>query len=127
MGDGTFERVKPPDLHRIRGSACLLAAIVLGGCQSDHPWVETDPDAFVARDPGAPWTTEDARRDDGSPAKTPSTSQERGRSPLARMEDRMRPLPAGPTAPVDSSHPIGVMPCSAKTCCALCRPVRRRA
>ena len=85
-----------PAILRSPGLLCLLTAVLVGGCRSDEPWVETDPDAFVARSPGDPWTPADARRRGEAPPERTGPRDERDVGPLARMESRMRPLPAGP-------------------------------
>ena len=83
---------------RSPGSLCLVAMLVAGGCRSDGPWVETDPDAFVAAGPGDPWTPADARaRDESRVLAEDADESNPGRvGPLAAMETRTRPLPAGP-------------------------------
>lgn len=61
----------------------------LAGCRSDSPWVASEPDDFVSAGPGQPWRRASAPETDRAPTADRS-------GPLASLEARTPPLPAGP-------------------------------
>lgn len=77
----------------------MMLALVLCSCRSDTPWVASEPDDFVAEGPGQPWRIDGDRNAGRTEFATDPDARnpDENSSPLARMERRALPLPAGPT------------------------------
>ena len=81
---------------RLRFVVALGLVGLLGGCRSETPWVASEPDDFVADGPGKPWRGEDERNAGPLVSDAETERRAEGPGPLARMEARTPPLPAGP-------------------------------